>query len=283
MAGGESAWWDDEKMTELFNGKAREFISQKGNKPFFLYLSMPQPHVPRIPNEKFEGKSGCGLRGDAVMEFDWIVGQMIQYLKETNQFDNTLILLTSDNGPVFFDGYFDGALDEHNGHNPNNGFRGGKYIAFEGGTRIPTIAHWPLEIEPGQISNALISQVDLLASITNLVGDTLPEDGFFDGRNVLPALLGKSDKGRDCIVQHSSDGFGLRKGKWKYIEAGKRSGFGYNRHNMGEAHSLQIEMPDTVEYLFDLEADPLETNNLARIHPEKLKELRELLKQVKDE
>jgi arylsulfatase A len=281
QAGGRSAWWDDENRTDLFNEKARNFMSSTGEKPFFLFLSMPQPHVPRMPNKRFIGSSGCGLRGDAIVEFDWIVGQMIQYLKEAGQFDNTLILLTSDNGPVFFDGYHDGALEEHNGHNPSNGFRGGKYIAYEGGTRMPTIAHWPRKIKGGQVSDALISQVDFMASLTSLVGGELPKDELFDGRDVLPALLGESEKGREYIVQHSSDGLGLRKGKWKYIEAGERSDFGYNRHNLGEGHSLQIEKPDTIEYLFDLEADPKEENNLAKQNPDKLKELRELLQEIK--
>lgn len=283
MAGGESAWWDDENMTDLFNDKARAFMSETQDKPFFLYLSVPQPHVPRIPNERFVGSSGCGLRGDAIVEFDWIVGQMMEYLQESNQFDNTLILLSSDNGPVFFDGYHDGALEEHNGHNPADGFRGGKYIAYEAGTRVPTIAHWPLRIEAGQVSDALISQVDFFASLTALAGGEIPEDGWFDGRNVLPALLGESEEGREYIVQHSSDGLGLRKGKWKYIEAGERSGFGYNRHNLGDGQSLQIEKPDTTEYLFNLETDPKETNNLAEQNPDKLKELRVLLKTIKNE
>ena len=282
MAGGQSAWWDDESMTSLFNEKSREFISETNDQPFFLYLSMHQPHVPRIPNERFVGSSGCGIRGDAVVEFDWIVGQMLQYLKETNQFDNTLILLSSDNGPVFFDGYHDGALEDHNGHAPNDGFRGGKYLAYEGGTRMPTIAHWPERIEEGQVSDALISQVDFLPSLISLAGGELPASGNYDGRDILPALLGEDEEGRDHIVQHSSDGLGLRKGKWKYIEAGERSGFGYNRHNLGENHSLQIEKPDTTEYLFDLEADPQETTNLAKEKPEKLKEMRKLLKGIKD-
>lgn len=148
---------------------------------------------------------------------------------------------------------------------------------------MPTIAHWPQGIEAGQVSDALISQVDFLASLTALAGGVLPEDVSFDGRDVLPALLGKSNAGREHIVQHSSDGLGLRQGKWKYIAAGERSGFGYNRHNMGVGHSLQMEQPDTVEYLFDLETDPKETNNLAVQNPPKLKELRELLANIKNE
>ena len=280
MAGGQSAWWDDEQMTRVFADKAKAFMNQEKEKPFFLYLSMHQPHVPRLPNPEFVGSSDAGLRGDVVVEFDWIVGQMVQYLKEKGELDNTLILISSDNGPVLFDGYHDGALEDVDDHKPNDGFSGGKYTAFEAGTRVPTIAHWPGQIEPGTVSDALISQVDVLASLVVLAGGQVPETENLDSENMLPTLLGKSSQGRDYIVQHSSDGLSLRKGKWKYIEAGTRSGFAYTRHNRGKENSMHMEKPDTVEYLFNLDQDPKETNNLAEEHPDKLKEMRKILQQV---
>ncbi len=281
MDGGQSAWWDDEEMTFVFAEKAEDFIYHNQDDPFFLFLSMHQNHVPRLPNPKFAGSSGVGLRGDCVVELDWIVGEIMRILKETGLEENTLVIFTSDNGPVLFDGYDDGALENHNDHDPNGGFRGGKYIAFEGGTRMPTIAYWPSIIEPGMVSDALISQVDFLATFTSLAGGKLPDDIHFDSEDMLPVLLGKSNKGREQVVQQSSDGLGIRKGKWKYIEPATRSAWAYNRHNLGEPNPMHINPLNSNEYLFDLESDPGEINNLAGDHPGQLKELRELLDSVR--
>ncbi len=281
MTGGKAAWWDDETMTDVFARKAEAFITQEDGKPFFLFLSMHQNHVPRIPDPRFVGTSGAGLRGDHVHELDWIVGEMLRVLKENDLWDNTIIIFSSDNGPVFFDGYYDGTLEDHNGHDPGAGLKGGKYIAYEGGTRMPTLIQWPSRVEKGKVSNALLSQVDFLASFADLVGGKLPEDQFFDSRNVLPALLGESENGNEYIVQQSSDGLGLRVGKWKYIEANERSAWAYNRHNKGDENKMHLIAPEDTEYLFDLQTDPLEEHNLAGENPEKLREMAELLEKIK--
>lgn len=281
MAGGKAAWWDDETMTDLFAEKARDFINKEDDKPFFLFLSMHQNHVPRIPHPRFVGTSGHGLRGDAVHELDWIVGETVRVLKENGQLDNTIILFSSDNGPVFFDGYHDGTLENHNGHDPNAGIQGGKYIAYEGATLMPTLIQWPARINKGKTSDALVSQVDFLASFAALVGEKLPDGKFFDSQNILPAILGESDNGNEYIVQQSSDGLGLRAGKWKYIEAGERSAWAYNRHNQGDENEMHRPPLENTEYLFDLEADPREENNLAGENPEKLREMTEMLKEIK--
>ncbi len=283
MAGGKAAWWDDETMTYVFAEKAEAFINQESDKPFFLYLSMHQPHVPRLPHPHFLGTSGHGLRGDTMHELDWIVGETIRILKENGELDNTIIIFSSDNGPVFFDGYYDGALEDHNGHDPKAGLKGGKYIAYEGATRMPTVIQWPARIQKGKVSDALISQVDFLASFAALVGAELPEDKFFDSRNTLPAILGESDEGADYIVQQSSDGLGLRVGKWKYIEAKERSAWAYNRHNQGPENAMHVHPLSKTEYLFDLEADPYEDYNLASDNPQKLKEMADMLRRIKAE
>jgi arylsulfatase A len=283
MAGGKSAWWDDETMTDVFAEKAEAFINKNSDQPFFLFLSMHQNHVPRIPHPRFVGQSGVGLRGDHVVELDWIVGEMVRALKASGQYENTIIIFSSDNGPVLFDGYDDGALENHNNHDPSGGFRGGKYVAFEGATRMPTLLQWPERVKPGKVSDALISQVDFLASFASLVGAEMPEGIQLDSRDYLPALLGESDEGNEYIVQQSSDGLGLRMGKWKYIEAHERSAWAYNRHNQGEPNKMHMEMPAPTEYLFDLDADPGETTNLADRYPEKLKELARLLERVKNQ
>ncbi len=281
QAGGQSAWWDDEQMASTFVNKSKAFINEDQDSPFFLFLSMHQNHVARIPHPDFVGSSENGLRGDSIHELDWVVGQVISMLEKQGIRDETLILFSSDNGPVFHDGYEDGALEDHNGHDPSGRFEGGKYIAYEGGTRMPTIISWPNGIAKGMESGALISQVDLLASIAELVGADFPNNDQLDSQNVLPALLGESSQGREHLVQQSSDGLALRKGPWKYIEAGERSDWAYNRHNLGDT-PLNVEPLDTNEYLFNLQEDPKETTNLADEYPEKLKEMRQLLQKVKN-
>lgn len=283
MDGGRSAWWNDETMTDLFATKAKEFIAQDSDKPFFLFLSMHQNHVPRIPNPAFAGASGIGLRGDAVLELDWIVGEMVRTLEEEGKLENTMVIFSSDNGPVFFDGYHDGALEEHSGHDPSGGFRGGKYIAYEAATRMPTLLQWPARVKGGLVSSAVISQVDLLASLNALVGGELPVGLLTDSEDMLSALLGESEQGKEYIVQQSSDGLGLRKGKWKYIEPAERSTWAYNRHNLGEPNEMNIGMPDSGALLFDLESDPLETNNLAEQYPDQLNEMAAQLEMVRQE
>jgi len=283
MSGGKAAWWDDEKMTDVFAEKTKAFLTGEPDKPFFLFLSMHQCHVPRIPNSRFVGKSRCGLRGDHVQELDWMVGEVVAMLRKNGTLDNTIIIFTSDNGPVFFDGYFDGTLENHNGHDPNGGLKGGKYIAYEGATRMPTLIQWPSRIAKGKVSTALIGQVDFLASFSALVGGTLPEGTFFDSRNILPAILGESETGNEYVVQQSSDGLGVRSGKWKFIEAHERSAWAYNRHNQGDANKMHVVPLENFEYLFDLEIDPREEHNLAIEHPEKRKELSDMLKKIKAE
>lgn len=283
MSGGKSASWDDEKMTEVFAEKTKAFLNEESDKPFFLFLPMHQCHVPRIPNSRFVGTSGCGLRGDHVQELDWMVGEVVNMLRNNGKLDNTIIIFSSDNGPVFFDGYYDGILENHNGHDPNGGLRGGKYIAYEGATRMPTLIQWPARITKGKVSNALIGQVDFLASFSALVGGKLPEGKFFDSRNILLAILGETETGNEYVVQQSSDGLGLRSGKWKFIEAHERSAWAYNRHNQGDTNKMHLVPLENIEYLFDLEVDPREEHNLAIENPEKLEELSDMLKKIKAE
>lgn len=280
MEGGQSAWWDDEEMAPLLAERARAFIEAEQDGPFFLYLSMHENHVPRAPHEKFVDESETGLRGDAVVELDWVVGQILEKLDELDLREETLVIFTSDNGPVFFDGYEDGALEHHGGHRPSGPYRGGKYQAFEGGTRMPFIVSWPGEVEPGE-SGALFSQVDLLASLAALADVDLPEDAAPDSRNLLPALLGQSKTGRDYVVQQSGDGLGLRMGPWKYIEPGGRAGWAHNRHSLGDT---ALSSPPLTEnaYLFNLDEDPGETNNLSEDYPDKLEEMEALLNRIRE-
>ncbi len=281
--GGQSAWWDDQQMALVFAERAEEFIRRTHEQgPFFLYLSMHENHVPRWPHPQFVGESEVGLRGDTVVELDWVVGQVVETVEELGLQEETLILFTSDNGPVLFDGYEDGALEENNGHDPIGPFRGGKYIAFEGGTRMPTIASWPGVIEAGLESDAIFSQVDLLATFASLAGAEIPVGVDLDSEDLLDVLLGRSFQGREHVVQQSTDGLAIRKDNWKYIEPGNRSEWAYIRHNLGDT-PMNITPLTSGAYLFDLAEDPGEMTNLAEEYPEKVEELHELLQNIKSE
>jgi arylsulfatase A-like enzyme len=167
--GGKSAMWTDEEMADDFLSKAKEYIrSQKGG-PFFLYYAMQQPHVPRTPHPRFVGSSGLGPRGDVIVEADWCVGELLKTLEEENLLENTLVIFSSDNGPVLNDGYYDDAVEKQGNHLPAGPLRGGKYSLYEAGTRVPLLVYWKGTIEPA-VSDAMVSQLDLFSSLARLVG-----------------------------------------------------------------------------------------------------------------
>ncbi len=270
MSGGKSARFKDEDMSDRFLMEAIGFIErQKRTQPFFLYYATHENHVPRAPHPRFIGSSGLGLRGDAIMQFDWNVGQIVEALEKQGQLKNTLIIITSDNGPILFDGYWDGAAQKNGSHQAAGPYRGGKYSLWDGGLRSPLIVSWPARVKPG-VSEALISQVDFMASLAALVGVELPENAGQDGQNVLPALLGESDQGREALVLEAFKRVGLRRGDWKYIPAGQVS----ERGGPGQWNRTQYR---GLGGLFNLKDDPGEKNNLADVHPERAKEMRAML------
>lgn len=221
MSGGKTARWKDEDRADILTSKAVKFMRESGKGPFFLYFATHDPHVPRVPHPRFVGKSGCGVRGDVIVEFDWCVGEIVSALEKLKEASNTLIILTSDNGPVLDDGYRDGSIRDLNGHKPAGPLRGGKYSIFEGGTRVPFIVWWPGRVKPG-VSDALVCLMDLPSSLAALTGGKIPAGDAPDSVNVLPALLGESNVGREKLVEH--DGarmFGYRDGVWKFIEPTK--------------------------------------------------------------
>ncbi len=172
MAGGKAARWVDEDMADVYTREAVAFIERHASAPFFLELATHDIHMPRVPHARFAGSSECGVRGDVVQELDWCVGQVLETLDRLKLADRTLVLFSSDNGPVVDDGYADGAVHDLHGHRPAGPFRGGKYSLFEGGTRVPFLVRWPGRVRPG-IADALVNQVDLLASLAALSGQTL--------------------------------------------------------------------------------------------------------------
>jgi arylsulfatase A-like enzyme len=263
MIGGKAALWKDDEMEEVLARQAVEFIEREKERPFFLYFASHDIHVPRVPNQRFVGKSGMGPRGDEIVEFDWSVGQVLSTLDRLHLAENTLVILSSDNGPVLDDGYKDEANELVGHHRPAGPLRAGKYSLFEGGTRVPFIVRWPRKVKPG-VSRALISQVDLAASLASLIGRPLGPQDAPDSFNVLPALLGESQQGRAALVEHAGE-LGLREGDWKFIPPGRA------RDGLGPWTSVQVPEPG---FLFHVATDAGETNDVAAEHPEEVQKLK---------
>lgn len=274
MSGGNKARWIDEDMAEVFTNRAVSFIKKNKANPFFLYFATHDIHVPRVPNSKFVGKSGMGARGDAILQLDWTVGEVLKVLDSLKIADNTLLVFSSDNGPVIDDGYQDKAVTLLNGHTPSGKMRGGKYSAFDAGTRIPFIVRWPLKISGGTISKALFSQIDMYASLAELTGQKITGDHAPDSFNNLKTLLG-ANKGREYVVEQAGNNtLGIIREEWKYIEPG-------NGPKMNV--STNTELGNSPEpQLYNLNTDIGEKHNLAKNYPRKVKKLSEMLKQVKE-
>lgn len=272
MTGGKSALWKDEDMADRFTRSAVAFLErQKQGQPFFLYFATHDIHVPRVPNPRFVGRTSMGPRGDVIVQFDWCVGELLGALDRLGFAQNTLIIVSSDNGPVLDDGYKDGAVEKLGDHKPAGPWRGGKYSAFEGGTRMPFIVRWPGRVKPGT-SDAMVSQVDLAASLAALVGQNWNASEGPDSQNVLPALLGESRTGRDHVVEHAR-ALALRQGDWKYITpaSGPR-----------RSQNTNVELGNNpAGWLFNLADDPGEQRNLAATHPKKVAELAAALEKIK--
>ncbi len=263
MTGGRRALWKDEDMADVFTSRAVAFLESRKAAPFFLYFGLHDPHVPRVPHPRFAGRTGLGPRGDAIAQADWSVGQILDTLDRLRLADNTLVILTSDNGPVLDDGYQDEAVTRAGGHRPSGPFRGGKYSIFEAGTRVPFLVRWPGRVKPGR-SDALVSQVDLFASFAALTAQKIPAGDAPDSLNTLTTLLGQSRAGRRVLVEQAGT-LAVRKGPWKYIAPG-------NGPRMNEATAIELGNAREPQ-LYDLRRDPGETTNLAAKYPARVREL----------
>lgn len=261
MKGGEKAKWVDENMADTFLTRAQQYIRTHKDGPFFLYYAMHQPHVPRTPHPRFVGTSGLGPRGDVIVEADWCIGELMNTLEEEGLLENTLVIFSSDNGPVVNDGYHDEAVELLGNHQPGGPLRGGKYSLFEAGTRVPFIVQWKGRVAPG-VSDALVCQMDLLASLANLTGQQVDSG---DSQNLLATLLGDDTAGRDELIIEASSRTALRRGDWVMIPPYD----GPQRNAM-----VNIELGNSSEYqLYNLQDDIGQQHNLAAAEPEKLQEL----------
>lgn len=276
MKGGGKALWKDENIADSITKHAVDFIdAQSEDEPFFMYFATNDVHVPRFPHERFRGKNKMGLRGDAIAQFDWSVGEIMDALEKKGLLDNTLIILSSDNGPVTDDGYQDQAEELLNGHSPTGGLRGGKYSAFEGGTMVPLIVHWPEGIKGSQESDALVSQIDLFASLASLVDARIPKGGAPDSSDYMATLLGEDTKGREWVVeQANNNSLSLRTDEWKYIEPSD----GPEMIQWGP--KIETGYKATPQ-LYNVSANE-EEKDLSKENPEKTYELMTTLRRIKE-
>ena len=279
--GGHAARWRDEDLADEWVKQSVNWIenhtknneAQKTDDPFFLFFSSHDIHVPRMPHERFHGKTKLGFRGDAIVQLDWCVGELIKTVDQLELTENTLFIFVSDNGPVLDDGYKDGAKQKLGKHKPSGIYRGGKYSIFEGGTRTPFITYWPGTIKPG-VSDQVVCTVDLPASMAALAGQKLKKEACPDSFNLLPALLGKKDaKGRDHLIQQPNKGptLAIRVGDWKLLSFG----------NAKPAKHLTYEKGKGKYRLYNLSKDPSEKNDLSMKEPQRLKELLAKLEAIK--
>lgn len=259
--GGKSAMWVDEDMADDFLGKAQQYIRENKENPFFLYYALQQPHVPRTPHPRFVGSSGMGPRGDVIVEADWCVGELMKTLEDEGLLENTLIIFSSDNGPVLNDGYYDDAVEKLGDHTPWGPLRGGKYSLFEAGTRVPFITYWKGTIEP-KVSDALVTQLDLFSSFAELVGSEIKGP---DSQELLDVFMGTSLNAREEFIIEATTRTALRKGNWVLIPP-------YDGPAVNNMVNIELGNSDEMQ-LFSLKEDIGQKNNLAEKNPEKLQEM----------
>jgi arylsulfatase A len=292
------ALYDDRKVGTTLKDKAIEWIRAKKNEPFFLYFATTNIHHPFTPAPQFEGTSDAGRYGDFIHELDWMIGEVMAAVDEEGLRDNTLVIFTSDNGGMLNQG---GQDAWRAGHKLNGDLLGFKFGAWEGGHRVPFIARWPGVIPAGSISDELISNVDILATLAALVDYPLKKGEGPDSYNILPALRGMpAEPVRDHLVISPAQkkNLAIRKGKWMYISSQNEGGFGGTKigaHTLGgaAAHKLTGQVNSDIEngkvkpdaapaQLYDLEADPTQKVNVYYDYPEVAQELKALLEETMD-
>ena len=261
MKGGKSALWKDIEMADHFLAKAKTYVQAHKNEPFFLYYALQQPHVPRTHHPRFVGSSGMGPRGDVIVEADWVIGEFVKALEKEGLLENTLIIVTSDNGPVLNDGYFDDAVEKNGDHDPKGGLRGGKFSLFEAGTRVPFMVYWKGKI-PSTVSDAMVSQLDFYNSLADLIGADI---SLPDGENLMDVFLGKTNQGRESLVIEAGGRTAFRQGDWAMIPPYK--GVPVNTQ-------VNIELGNDSKFqLYNLKDDLAQQQNHAESTHQKLAEM----------
>ncbi len=278
MKGGGLALWQDENIADSITARAVDFIAKNDNSPFFIYFAANDVHVPRFPHPRFRGASSMGLRGDAIAQFDWCVGELVRALEEQGVLENTLIILTSDNGPVLDDGYDDRAEELVGEHSPTGGLRGGKYSSFEGGVRVPFIVHWPARIKEPAVKEGLVSQIDFLDVMAKVIGVSKDTPLSPDGSPCEAAVwLGETPKNRPFTVAMASNRtLSLIGEEWKYIEPKAGPAIIPWGPKIETGYSAEPQLFKKINGEFD------ETKNLATENPDILKIMQGILEQIKN-
>lgn len=275
--GGQAARFRDEDLADEWVKRSVAWIEANRERPFFLFFASHDVHVPRMPHERFQGKTALGYRGDSIAQLDWCVGELMAALDRFGLTDNTLIVFCSDNGPVLDDGYADGAVEKLGAHQPAGPFSGGKYSVLEGGTRTPFITRWPGRI-PAGVSDEVVCTVDLPASLAALAGANVPAGACPDSQNLIDALLAKPGaKGRDHLLQQDngvSGNFGLRAGEWKLVRTKKQG-------KSSATVTLRTRAaPEPLHALYHLPDDPGEEKDVSAAHPELTRRLIEQMDRI---
>jgi len=272
--------WDPYQNLPETTRRGVEYIKSKkdSEKPFLLYFAYPSPHAPIIPNDEFDGKSKAGPYGDFVYETDHSVGQLLKALEDSGKADNTLVIFSADNGPEKY-AY---ERDATTGHWSAHPLRGLKRDTYEGGHRVPTIIKWPGVTKPGVVNNALVSQIDFMATIAAALGYQLPANAAEDSHNLLPLLKGEVESVRTTHIHNTSqDNYAIRDGDWLLVDAG--NGYGTSRNAAWEKrHGYKPDDAEKTE-LYNLKTDLSQKHNLAADHPERVSELKSLLKKIREQ
>ena len=280
MKGGHAARFKDEELASTVVAQSIAFLEKQKDQPFFLSVGLFEPHVPRVAEPPFVGTSGTGVRGDVIQQLDWQVGEIMKTLDRLNLAKNTIVIFSSDNGPILFDGYYDRAVEDLHGHQPTAGLRGWKYLTFEGGCRVPLIARWPGQIQP-RVSDQLVSLVDIYATLAKLVGQPIAPGTAPDSLDLSPVILGKTTENlRDHAVLHGIGGLALRASEWKYLPATVVTGGMGSGANAADQRFAAANIPEAL--LFNLAVDPNETTNVIAQHPAKAQELAGRLDAIKN-
>lgn len=274
-----SDWDPYENIPETTRRVVKYIEEQKGKEtPFFLYFAFPSPHAPIIPNDEFDGTSEAGPYGDFVVETDAACGRILDALKASGKADNTIVIFSADNGPEKY-AY---ARDENYGHWSAEPLRGLKRDIYEGGHRVPFIISWPGVVEPGSVSNALVSQIDIMATLSNVVDFELPDDAAEDSHDLTPLLKGKVDKIRDAHIHNTfEDKWAIRSGDWLLIEGKDGYHSGRNK-NWEERHEISADNKAPVE-LYRLGDDIGQGSDVASENPDKVTEMQALLKKIREQ
>jgi len=281
-----SVGYDFENADKIFYQKPLDFITnhldRHKDKPFLAVLCTQIAHAPVLPAEEFRGKTKGGPRGDFVWELDVLVGRLLDKLDELGVGENTLVLLSSDNGPETV--HYHRMRQEYD-HDASGGWRGMKRDGWEGGHRVPFIARWPRVIPAGQVSKQMTNTTDIFATLASVVGYELKDEDATDSYDMLPVMLGiqaPDDPVRPYMLTQSFRGeFQIRQGDWKYLDHKGSGGNDYDGNGILRAYRLPELAPDAPGQLYNLKADPGETTNLYFKESEKRKELQALLSKLK--